>query len=144
MGKLVAVCISENKGTRKNPVASGMLRPGVGLAGDAHAGSGPIREVSLLAIESIAKICTDTLSFSPGDFAENLTTQGINLPALLIGARLKVGEQAILEITQIGKKCHTKCAIFKEVGRCIMPREGVFASVIQGGEVKPEDEVTEL
>ena len=106
---------------------------------DAHAGPGT-RQVSLLAEESIAKMRARGLSVGPGDFAENVTVAEIVLPALAIGTRLRVGE-ALLEITQIGKECHDRCAIFLQAGDCVMPREGVFARVIRGGEVAAGDAV---
>jgi len=109
--------------------------------GDAHARCNPVREVSLLALESISKMNKSGFGFKPGDFAENLTTQGIELPSMPVGTRFQVGESVIFELTQIGKKCHTECAIFKEVGNCIMPKEGVFARVVQGGVVKAGDEI---
>jgi len=141
MPTIVAVCRSDAKGTRKLPVESGVFEIGPGLMGDAHAKCNPVREVSLLALESIGKMKIKGLSFKPGDFAENLTTEGIDLPALPVGTRFQVGESVIFELTQIGKKCHTECAIFKEVGNCIMPKEGVFARVVQGGVVKAGDEI---
>jgi MOSC domain-containing protein YiiM len=97
--------------------------------------------VSLLAIESIEKMRQLGLEVNPGDFAENLTTQGIDLLSLPLGTRLHIGDEVLLEITQIGKECHTGCAIFQQVGKCIMPEEGVFARVIRGGEVKAGDEI---
>jgi len=139
MAKIIAVCSSDHKGIRKSPVDSGVFESGVGLVGDAHAGGDIIREVSLLAMESIAKMNNEGYAFKAGDFAENLTTSGINLVSLPIGTRLQVGKEVVLEVTQIGKKCHTKCAIFKEVGKCVMPKEGIFAKVIQGGVVRPEN-----
>jgi MOSC domain-containing protein YiiM len=110
-----------------------------GLIGDAHAGLNTIREVSLLAVESITKFNQKGYSFKPGDFAENITTEGVELTKLPVGSRLRIGKQVTMEITQIGKKCHSKCAIYKEVGRCIMPKEGIFARVVDGGEIKPGD-----
>lgn len=106
---------------------------------DAHAGPGT-RQVSLLAEESIAKMRAKGLSVGPGDFAENVTVAGIVLPALAIGTCLRVGA-ALLEITQIGKECHDRCAIFLQAGDCVMPREGIFARVVRGGEVAAGDAV---
>jgi MOSC domain-containing protein YiiM len=142
MGKVVAVCRSEATGTSKTPVDCGVFRVEQGLVGDSHAGLDRVREVSLLALESIGRFNRKGYSFKPGDFAENITTEGIELPVLPIGSRLEIGSEVILEITQIGKKCHLKCDIYKEVGKCIMPKEGVFAAVIRGGEMKPGDEIT--
>jgi MOSC domain-containing protein YiiM len=139
MAKIISVCTSECKGTRKSPVEFGVFETGVGLVGDAHAAGDNIREVSLLAIESINKMNNQDFHFNPGDFAENLTTSGINLVSLPVGTRLQVGRDVILEVTQIGKKCHTKCAIFKEVGKCVMPKEGIFARVLKAGTVRAED-----
>jgi MOSC domain-containing protein YiiM len=113
-----------------------------GLKGDAHAGSG--RQVSLLAQESIDKMIALGAAVSPGDFAENITVQGLEVMSLPVGARLKVGPEAELEITQIGKACHKGCAIREQVGDCVMPREGVFARVLKGGVVKPGDLVEVL
>lgn len=138
-GRIVAVCVSEAKGEKKRPVASGVLKRGHGLIGDAHAGSE--RQVSLLAVESMRKIRERGLEVSPGDFAENLTTEGVSVHTLPVGARLRVGLQAVIEITQIGKECHERCAIFEQVGMCVMPTEGVFARVVRGGEVKAGDAV---
>src|SRR6266540_5920680 len=131
--KVVAVCISEKKGERKTPVASVELREGHGIAGDAHAGDWH-RQVSLLARESIAKMRALGLDVDSGDFAENITTSGLDLVTLPVGTRLAVGE-AVLEVTQIGKECHTRCAIFYQAGDCVMPKEGIFARVLKGGTV---------
>jgi MOSC domain-containing protein YiiM len=139
MATVVAVCISENKGERKSPVASVELRENHGIVGDAHAGDWH-RQVSLLAQESIEKMQRLGLSVQAGDFAENITTVGIDLPGLPIGTRLKVGKTT-LEVTQIGKECHTRCAIYYQAGDCVMPKEGIFARVLQGGVIKPEDAI---
>ncbi|HXX59271.1 MAG TPA: MOSC domain-containing protein [Dehalococcoidales bacterium] len=141
-GEIVAVSTSEKKGTKKNPVACGILRTGYGLEGDAHADSTWHRQVSLLAQESIDKMRAMGVDVGPGDFAENITTKGINLLALPIGTRLKIGDDILLEVTQIGKECHTKCAIFQQVGTCVMPTEGIFVRVLNGGEVKPGNIIT--
>jgi MOSC domain-containing protein YiiM len=141
-GKIVAVSTSEKKGMKKTPVSCGILRTEYGLEGDAHADSTWHRQVSLLAQESIDKMKAMGVDVGPGDFAENITTSGINLVALPIGTKLKVGEDILLEVTQIGKECHTKCAIFQQVGTCVMPTEGIFVRVLQGGEVKPGNAIT--
>lgn len=138
--KIVAVCTSKAKGERKTDVGHAVLKEGFGLAEDAHGGDWH-RQVSLLAIESIEKMRSAGLDVGPGDFAENLTTCGIDLYALPIGTRLKVGASALLELTQIGKECHSRCAIYHQAGDCVMPREGVFAVVLQGGEVRNGDPV---
>jgi MOSC domain-containing protein YiiM len=136
----VAVCISEQKGVRKTPVARIELQPDYGIAGDAHAGNGH-RQVSLLAMESIRSMQRLGLDVDAGDFAENITTEGIDLVALPIGSLLRIGT-ARLEVTQIGKQCHNRCAIFHQAGDCIMPREGVFARVLQGGLVQTGDRIS--
>ncbi len=136
-GRILAVSLSDQKGVSKHNIPAGRLVVEHGLEGDAHAGSG--RQVSLLAQESIDKMIALGAAVSAGDFAENLTVTGLEVMRLPIGARLKVGPEAILEITQIGKACHKGCAIREQVGDCVMPREGVFARVLKGGEVKPGD-----
>jgi MOSC domain-containing protein YiiM len=141
-GKIRAVCISSQKGERKTPVPSVELRPDHGIIGDAHAGDWH-RQVSLLAQESINKMLQLGLDVSAGDFAENLTTEGINLLALAIGDTIQVGE-TLLEITQIGKECHTRCAIFYQAGDCVMPKEGIFAKVLKGGNIAPGDDITSI
>ena len=141
MAKIIAVNISEKKGTPKKSIQEGIMIENFGLEGDAHAGKWH-RQISLLGIESIEKakgMRTDGLCH--GVFAENLTTEGIVLYTLPIGTKLKVGSEAILEVTQIGKECHEGCAVSKLVGQCVMPKEGIFAKVIQGGAVRPEDEI---
>jgi len=144
MAKIIAVCRSAKKGTRKEAISEGFLKKGYGLSGDAHADSGSHRQVSLLAIESINKMRDLGFDISPGDFAENLTTQGIELFRLPLGTRLEVGEEVSLEISQIGKKCHTGCAIFRQIGKCVMPKEGIFARVIREGIVRPGDGIKVL
>lgn len=139
-GSVVAVCISENKGERKKPVSDVTVIVGHGVDGDAHAADWH-RQVSMLGMESIRKMQNLGLSVNTGDFAENITTSGIDLPSLPIGTKLKVGE-AVLEVTQIGKECHTRCAIYHQAGDCVMPREGIFARVSQGGGIRPGDVVT--
>ena len=139
MAKVLAVCISENKGERKKPVDSVELRENHGIIGDGHAGDWH-RQVSMLAQESIDKMRALGLDVNAGDFAENLTTTGIVLVTLPIGSRLQIGE-TLLEITQIGKECHTRCAIFYQAGDCVMPKEGIFVKVITGGVIKPGDEI---
>ncbi|GFO57202.1 molybdenum cofactor sulfurase [Geomonas sp. Red276] len=141
-GKVLAVNVSVNKGERKTPVAEVTLREGHGIVGDAHAGDWH-RQVSLLAMESIDKMKALGLQVGEGDFAENITTQGVDLVHLPLGTRLTLGE-ALLEVTQIGKECHTRCAIYYQAGDCVMPKEGIFARVITGGAVRPGDEVVVL
>ncbi|MBU0730339.1 MAG: MOSC domain-containing protein [Proteobacteria bacterium] len=131
MGKILSLNISTKKGTGKKPVETIAVRPDHGMQGDAHAGDWH-RQISLLAMESINKMIEKGLELVPGDFAENITTQGLDVASLPVGTRL-VSDSVELEITQIGKKCHSKCDIFAKVGDCIMPREGVFAKVITAG-----------
>ena len=139
-GKVVAVNISEKKGTPKKTVEEGKLIENFGLEGDAHAGKWH-RQVSLLGVESIEKAkAGPTNGLCHGVFAENITTEGITLYTLPVGTKLKVGE-CLLEISQIGKECHEGCAVSKLVGQCVMPREGVFAVVLQGGKVRAGDAI---
>ena len=141
MSKVLAVCRSDEKGVPKDAIPEGVFRVEYGLEGDAHASSATHRQVSLLAMESIEKMREMGADVGPGDFAENLTTEGIGLASLPIGTRLAVGDDIRLEITQIGKECHTGCAIMQQVGTCIMPTEGVFARVLRGGVARPGDAV---
>ncbi|OPY74762.1 MAG: MOSC domain protein [Syntrophorhabdus sp. PtaU1.Bin153] len=137
-GKVVSVNISQDKGEKKHNIGKCLLIKDMGLKDDAHAGF-MHRQVSLLATESIEKIRKMGLDVNPGDFAENLTTEGIELPTLPVGTMLRVGNGINLRITQIGKECHARCAIFQQVGDCVMPREGIFAEVLTEGEVKIGD-----
>lgn len=139
-GQVMAVSISGKKGEKKNNVPSVTLKPNHGIEQDAHAGDWH-RQVSLLAMESIEKIRAKGLDVRPGDFAENITTEGIDLWTLPIGTRLEVGDAVVLEVTQIGKECHNRCAIFHQVGDCVMPREGIFARVVKAGIVVPGDRI---
>lgn len=140
-GKVIAVSVSSKKGIPKTNTGKIRLIEGYGIEGDAHAGNWH-RQVSFLAIESIEKIKQKGLkNVKPGDFAENITTEFIGLPDLKPGTRLKIGKTSELEITQIGKECHSRCAIFYSAGDCVMPREGIFAKVITGGEISPGDEI---
>lgn len=141
MAKIIAVCMSEEKGTKKEAVVEGILKEDYGLVGDAHADCCTHRQVSLLAMESINKMRELGFEVGTGDFAENLTTQGLELASLPPGARISIGEDVILEITQIGKECHNGCAIYRQIGKCIMPKEGIFAKVFRGGFVKAGDQV---
>lgn len=141
-GKIVAVCTSKNKGERKKNVGQANLLVGLGLEGDAHAGF-KHRQVSLLALESIEKMRKMGLDVHPGDFAENVTTQGLNLPVLPIGTKLKIGD-TLLEVSQIGKECHTRCNIYYQAGDCVMPKEGIFAIVVDGGKIASGDTIEVL
>jgi MOSC domain-containing protein YiiM len=142
MAQVVAVCTSEKKGERKTPVEAVELLENHGIVGDAHAGDWH-RQVSLLAQESIDKMRALGLDVTAGDFAENITTSGIELVSLPVGSRLQVGE-TLLEVTQIGKECHTRCAIYYQAGDCVMPKEGIFARVLTGGTVRPGDYVQKI
>jgi MOSC domain-containing protein YiiM len=140
-GRIEAVSVSDRKGVKKTNIACGLLVRNFGLEGDAHGGDWH-RQISLLAQESIEKIRAKGLDVAPGDFAENITTSGFAPEALPIGTRLRLGAEALVEITQIGKVCHHRCAIFHQVGDCVMPREGVFARIVKGGPVRPGDAIT--
>lgn len=142
-GRIVAVSVSNRKGIKKSNLPECELLEDRGLVGDAHAGDWH-RQVSLLAMESIIKIQQKGLEVSPGDFAENITTSGLNIWELPMGTQLAVGNEALLEVTQIGKECHDRCAIYHQVGDCVMPREGVFTRVLRGGTIRPGDEVRVL
>ena len=134
------VNISPRKGEKKNNIGCGLFLENLGLENDAHAQAG-IRQVSLLAKESIEKIRAKGIDVNYGNFAENLTVEGIDLPSLPIGTRLKVGCEVLLEVSQIGKVCHNRCNIFYTVGDCVMPREGIFAKVLVGGKIKVDDKI---
>lgn len=138
-GTVSAVCISERKGTRKHPVPTVILKENHGIVGDAHAGAWH-RQISLLADESIDKMRAKGAVLKAGDFAENILTKGIDLKSLPIGTRLMIGE-TVLEVTQIGKECHSDCEIRRLTGQCVMPTEGIFTVVVKGGEVKPGDPI---
>src|SRR3989338_7361183 len=142
IGKIVGVSVAEKKGMKKTNVKEVQLKEDFGIIGDAHAGSS--RQVSLLAEESIEKMRKKGLNVGPGDFAENVTTEGIDLLNLKRGDRLGVGGEAIVEITEKGKECSARCNIYYQAGDCVMPREGIFANVIKGGAVKPGDKITIL
>ncbi len=141
--RVVSVNISEKTGEKKHNVECCLVIEEHGLEDDAHAGEWH-RQVSLLATESIDKMRLQGLDVWPGDFAENLTTQGVDLVLLPVGTRMKVGDGVLLEVTQIGKECHTPCAIFYQAGDCVMPKEGVFARVLEGGKVEVGDEIEVL
>ncbi|HMK65072.1 MAG TPA: MOSC domain-containing protein [Thermodesulfobacteriota bacterium] len=138
--KIVAVSISDRKGIPKSNIGEGLLVEEFGLSGDAHGGPWH-RQVSLLAMESIQKMKDLGLNVHPGSFAENITTEGIVLPELPIGTRLRLGPEALVEVTQIGKECHDRCAIYRLAGDCVMPREGIFVRILKGGPVKVGDDI---
>lgn len=139
-GTIRAISTSLKKGTKKQNVANAVLKKDFGVIGDAHAGAGN-RQVSLLAEESIAKMRCKGLNVKAGDFGENITTQGVDLLSLKIGDRLKIGKQAVLEISQIGKDCRRPCSIYYTAGDCIMPKNGVFGKVLKGGKIGPGDAI---
>jgi MOSC domain-containing protein YiiM len=140
-GKVVSLNVSDKKGVRKKPVDSVVLEINYGIAGDAHASSAWHRQVSLLALESIQKMLDQGLDVGPGDFAENITTEGVDVVSLKIGALLTIGSECELEITQLGKVCHHRCQIYYQAGDCVMPKEGVFAKVLKGGLIKKGDSI---
>lgn len=144
MAKIIAVSKSQKKGTKKEPVTKAVLKEDYGLVGDAHADTATHRQVSLLAAESIDKMRASGVDLRPGDFAENLTCEGIDLVSLPVGTRLAIGKEVVLEVTQIGKECHSGCAIYRQTGTCIMPKEGIFTRVIKGGVVKGRDTIEVL
>ena len=140
MATVVAVCISEKKGTIKKSVPVIYVKENCGVVGDAHFGESH-RQVSLLAAESVDKMRDRVQNLEAGDFAENILTSGVCLYEIPVGTKFKVGT-ALLEVTQIGKDCHNDgCAIKRQTGECVMPREGIFASVLQDGTIKPGDEI---
>ena len=139
--KIVSINISDKKGVRKKPVDSVLTKENYGIETDAHASEKWHRQISLLAIESIEKMQAMGLKVGPGDFAENITTQGIDLPVLPIGTKMTIGRDVEVEVSQIGKVCHTRCAIYHQAGDCVMPKEGIFVKVLKGGTIKTEDEI---
>jgi len=139
-GRVLAVSVSSKKGDAKTPVPCAELREGHGLVGDAHAG-GNHRQVSLLAREDVRSFEKKEHPLSPGDFAENITTEGIDLSRLKTGDRLLLGQTVLLEVSQLGKECHAGCRILELMGDCLMPRKGIFARVLNGGRVNPGDKI---
>lgn len=142
MASVVAVCISEKKGTQKHEVPEVQLKINHGIVGDAHAGNWH-RQVSLLGTESVEKMKAVFPDIPVGAFAENILTEGLVLYNLPIGTKLRIGD-VLLEVTQIGKECHAHCAIRQQVGDCVMPREGIFAIVLEEGTIRAGDPVTLL
>lgn len=138
-GTIVAVCTSAQKGQRKVDVGTALLIKGLGIEGDAHAGFAH-RQISLLGTASIEKMKQKCPELVPGDFAENLTVEGMDLPRLPVGTILRVGE-TVLKVSQIGKECHHGCAVREAVGDCVMPREGIFATVERGGRISRGDRI---
>ncbi|MBI5267681.1 MAG: MOSC domain-containing protein [candidate division Zixibacteria bacterium] len=139
MGTVLAISVSAEKGTRKHNVSEALLVADSGIAGDAHAGPGH-RQVSLLSLESIDTMRQMGAEVNPGDFAENITLSKVDLSEIAIGDSIMVGSAELI-VTQLGKECHSRCAIFEAVGDCVMPREGIFTRVVNGGMIRPGDEV---
>jgi hypothetical protein len=139
-GRVISINISDKKGIRKKPVNEAEIVTDFGIKGDAHASRKWHRQISLLALESIAKMQDRGCNVKPGDFAENITTEGINLVGLPIGTPMNIGNVSV-EVSQIGKECHTKCSIYNQAGDCIMPKEGIFVKVIKGGTIKQGDSI---
>ena len=143
-GRILSINISDRKGIPKRPVEEAEFIPGSGIAGDSHFGT-PGREVSLLDWSEIAQFEQENgVELEPGAFAENLTTEGLDLLSLPIGTKLLVGKEVLLVISQLGKECHSGCAIREKVGDCIMPRKGVFARVVKGGRARRGDPIQVL
>ena len=140
-GRIKAISISTQKGTKKTNVPQAEVKIDLGIEGDAHASSEWHRQVSLLGTESIKKIQDKGVDVGPGDFAENITTEGVTLYTLPIGTKMTIGQDIELEVSQIGKLCHDRCAIYEQAGDCVMPREGIFVKVIKGGIIKTGDEI---
>lgn len=138
---IVSINVSEKKGVRKKSINSASLKENYGIENDAHASEKWHRQVSLLALESIKKMQAKGLKVGPGDFAENFTTEGIDLVSLPIGTRFTVGENIEVEVSQIGKVCHNRCAIYHQAGDCVMPKEGIFVKVLKSGTAKKGDEI---
>lgn len=144
-GRIISINVSDRKGVRKKPVQEAVISAeGGGIEGDAHASGDWHRQVSLLAIESIDKMRAMGLKVGPGDFAENLTTEGIDLLALPLGTRVRIGASIVGEVSQIGKECHTRCAIYHQAGDCVMPKEGIFIKVHSGGPVRTGDDIAAI
>jgi MOSC domain-containing protein YiiM len=139
IGKVISINTSERKGVRKKPVKEALLKANYGIQGDAHASSAWHRQVSLLALESIKKMQKMGVDVKPGDFAENITTEGIDLVSLPVGTRITLGAGIEVEVSQIGKECHTRCAIYYQAGDCVMPKEGIFVRVLKGGNIREGD-----
>ena len=140
-GIIKAISISKEKGIKKANVKQAILKEDFGIIGDAHAGT-KNRQVSLLAVESIKKMQEKGLKVGPGDFAENITTEGFDLLSLELGDRFRIGKDVELQISQIGKVCHTRCNIYYQAGDCVMPKEGIFVKVLKGGRIKVGDKIS--
>ncbi len=140
MGKIVAICISKKKGDQKRDVKKCRLIENYGLEGDAHAGSWH-RQISLLSIEGRLVMENKGVKLDAGDFGENVLTEGVDCANIRVGNKIRLGKDALVRVTQIGKECHDRCNIYYQVGDCIMPREGMFAEVLKGGEIKVDDDI---
>lgn len=140
-GVVKAICISEEKGTQKHPVESAKLIENFGIENDAHAGNWH-RQVSLLSYDKVEEFNALGAGVTDGAFGENILVKGIDLRTLPIGTVITIGNNVVLRVTQIGKECHSHCEIYKRVGKCIMPHEGIFAEVLKGGDIFPGDAVT--
>ena len=143
-GKIISINISPKKGMRKKAVDSAVLKDNFGIENDAHASGKWHRQVSLLATESIKKIQDKGVDVGPGDFAENITTEGMELFTLPVGTKMIIGDNIECEVSQIGKLCHARCAIYEQAGDCVMPREGIFVKVLKGGTIKTGDTIEVL
>ena len=139
-GRVISINISDKKGIRKKPVNEAEIETDFGIKGDAHASHKWHRQISLLALESIKRMEDQGFVIKPGDFAENITTEGIDLLSLPIGTRMKIGNIEV-EVSQIGKECHTRCSIYYKAGDCIMPTDGIFVKVLKGGKIKKGDSI---
>jgi MOSC domain-containing protein YiiM len=140
MGKIIAICISKKKGVQKKDVKQCRLIENYGLEGDAHAGSWH-RQISLLSIEGRLVMENKGVKLDAGDFGENVLTKGVEIANIIVGNKIRLGKDALVRVTQIGKECHDRCNIYYQVGDCIMPREGIFAEVLKGGEIKVDDDI---
>jgi len=140
MGKIVAICISEKKGVQKKDIKQCRLIENYGLEGDAHAGPWH-RQISLLSIEGRLVMENKGVKLDAGDFGENVLTKGVDFANVMVGNELRLGKDALVRVTQIGKECHDRCNIYYQVGDCIMPREGIFAEVLKGGDIKVDDDI---
>ncbi len=140
MGKIVAICISKKKGDQKRDVKQCRLIENYGLEGDAHAGSWH-RQISLLSIEGRLVMENKGVKLDAGDFGENVLTEGVEFANIMVGNKIRLGKDALVRVTQIGKECHDRCNIYYQVGDCIMPRAGIFAEVLKGGEIKIDDDI---
>ena len=140
MGKIVAICISKKKGDQKRDVKQCRLIENYGLEGDAHAGSWH-RQISMLSIEGRLVMENKGVKLDAGDFGENVLTEGVEFANIMVGYKIRLGKDALVRVTQIGKECHDRCNIYYQVGDCIMPREGIFAEVLKGGEIKVDDDI---